>query len=253
MSKEIRNGSIENHLMITSKATFDKFLEKDNTERLFTLYMFYYYTAKWQETNQVKATTSYVSKGLGWGKETVKKYKKQLKKMDLIEDKKQRDEETGQIEGWYVKVNFLWSNDKVKSTLPQTPAGGNSQSLDDNPPNALNTNKENALSTNNKTSSKDEEAKPKEYGDEDINWVLDTFEKIRGFESQGRQKKDRYTAKHLLNNFSKKQIEYMLRWLENAEYAPRVGSVEKLWYKKGDIIAGIKEDSKANSSNVATI
>ena len=92
-----------------------------------------------------------------------------------------------------------------------------------------------------------EEAKPKEYGNPDINWVLDIFEKIRGFKSQGRQKKDRYCAKHLLNNFEKKQIEYMLRWLEQEEYAPRVGSVEKLWYKKGDIIAGIKDQSTKSS------
>jgi len=84
------------------------------------------------------------------------------------------------------------------------------------------------------------EAEPQEYGNSDVNWVMDTFKKHRGFNSSGRGKKDRFCAKHLLNNYSKDQIQAMLLFCETNEYAPRVGSVEKLWYKRGDIIAGIK-------------
>lgn len=104
---------------------------------------------------------------------------------------------------------------------------------------------------NNKTTTNVVEAKPKKksYGNEDINWVMETFEKHFGIPSQGRQKKDRYTAKHLLNNFTREQIEGMMLWVNQDEFAPRVGSVEKLWYKRGDIIAGIKKTQQKQSSN----
>lgn len=107
------------------------------------------------------------------------------------------------------------------------------------------------------------EAKPV-YGNQDINWVMETFERIRGFKSAG--KKDRFMAKHLLNNFNRDQIQAMLMWLDTTAYAPRVGSVADLWHSRGKIIAGIKaaqakkqeeqitilglDDSQDNSTNV---
>lgn len=94
-----------------------------------------------------------------------------------------------------------------------------------------------------KTSTIVEEAEPK-FGNEDINWVIQEFETIMGFKSSGT--KDRFMAKHLLNNFSKEQLTAMLKYLSTQEYAPRVGSVEKLWYKRGDIIAGIKSIKNSN-------
>lgn len=72
----------------------------------------------------------------------------------------------------------------------------------------------------------------------DINWLIDEFQNIMSFKSSGT--KDRFMAKHLLNNFSKEQLTAMLTYCSTNEYAPRIGSVEKLWYKRGDIIAGIK-------------
>lgn len=76
------------------------------------------------------------------------------------------------------------------------------------------------------------------YGNSDINWLLQEFQSIMGFKSAGT--KDRFMANHLLKNFSKEQITYMLSYCNSNEYAPRIGSVEKLWFKRGDIIAGIK-------------
>lgn len=89
------------------------------------------------------------------------------------------------------------------------------------------------------------------YGNEHINWVIQEFEYHRGFKSQG-GKKDRYMAKHLLNNFSKEQITGMLVYLDRDEYAPRVGSVEELWHKRGKIVAGIKK-LQDNSLNIIRI
>ena len=78
------------------------------------------------------------------------------------------------------------------------------------------------------------------FGNEDINWVLDTFKSIMGFESSGRKQQDRFMAKHLLDKFNKIQIQGMLKYCATNEYAPRIGSIEKLWQKRGDVVAGIQ-------------
>lgn len=51
---------IENSLVILTKQTLDIFLKQNNGADLIALYTFYYYTAKWQEANQIKCTTSSV-------------------------------------------------------------------------------------------------------------------------------------------------------------------------------------------------
>ena len=57
---------IENSLVILTKQTLDIFLRLENPSELIALYTFYYYTAKWQQTNQIKCTSSYVAKALHW-------------------------------------------------------------------------------------------------------------------------------------------------------------------------------------------
>lgn len=98
------------------------------------------------------------------------------------------------------------------------------------------------------TISKDIEQRS-EYGDKNINWLLKEFEIVMGFKSMG--KKDRFLAKHLLNNFTHEQLTYMLKYCATEKYAPQIGSVEKLWYKRGDIIASIKKIS--NKANIVSI
>ena len=46
---------IENELVILSKQTLDLFLSQENCSDLISVYTFYYYTAKWQKTNQLSA------------------------------------------------------------------------------------------------------------------------------------------------------------------------------------------------------
>lgn len=79
------------------------------------------------------------------------------------------------------------------------------------------------------------------HGNEDINWVIAEFERIRGFKSQGTGQKDRWMAKHLLNNFNRQEITAMLIFCEQDIYSPRVGSVADLWHNRGKIIAGLKK------------
>ena len=143
-NKEKQNF-IENNLIILSKQTVDLLLEQDNGAELIGLYCFYYYTAKWQKTNRIKATTSYTAKGLDWGKQKVRDRKNQLKDLGLIEDAKVMDEETGQVKGWYIKLNYIWKDESHPRGLPD---GGQGHTVDNSPPNALNDNNKNALIDN---------------------------------------------------------------------------------------------------------
>lgn len=95
-----------------------------------------------------------------------------------------------------------------------------------------------------------ETANQPSYGNEEINWLLAEFYRIMGFKSSG--KKDRIFARHVLNNFSRLQVQGLLTFCAQHEYAPRIGSVEKLWFKRGDILAGIKK-IKNNSNKIRSL
>ena len=152
---------IENSLVILTKPMLDVFLKQKNPSELISLYIFYYYTAKWQKTNQPKCTTDYVSKGLHWAAQKVRNVKKQLIELGLVEDIKQRGEHN-KITGHYIKINFVFSaSESVKvHTVMNHEYGeeshpndllqyGDDYSMDFNTPNALSINNLNALSSNN--------------------------------------------------------------------------------------------------------
>lgn len=107
---------IENELIIFTKATCDTFLKNGNFSELFSLYGFYYYTAKWQKTNQPKCTTEYVAKNLHWSKDKVIKVKKQLLEFGLIEDAKHIDEQ-GRVKGHYIKMNYIFKKDTLSTNI----------------------------------------------------------------------------------------------------------------------------------------
>ena len=175
----LEHNFIENQLVILTKQTLDIFLRQDNPSELIALYTFYYYTAKWQGTNQPKCTTSYVANGLHWSENKVRKVKKQLIEFGLIEDIQVRDL-FNKITGHYVKMNYIFKketlekigNEKHKKSHPNDfkqggenglksrverkshpndfLQGGNSYSMESEGTNALSTNNLNALSSNNK-------------------------------------------------------------------------------------------------------
>lgn len=162
---------IENELVILTKATIDVFLKQENSAELIALYTFYYYTAKWQKTNQPKCTTDYVSKGLNWNRHKVIKIKKKLIELGLIEDKRVVDETTKKVKGYYIKLNYKF-NQKTEEEITQSaqnpPTGSETQepsmskscSLDSKHINAYSTVKENSYSDgNNIYMSKNESAK----------------------------------------------------------------------------------------------
>ena len=136
--------NLQEEPIVLSKALMDTFLLQDNPSDCGFLYSFYYYTAKWQQTNRPKATTSFVAKGLKWSKTRVIKTKKQLFSLGLIEDIKSINPNTKKIAGWYIKVNFIWG----KNHPIVFPEGGKSQCVRKRTINALSSNNINALSSN---------------------------------------------------------------------------------------------------------
>lgn len=133
---------------VISKPLSDLLLKQDKPAELMALYWFYYYTAKWQQTNQPKATNPYVAKALHWSSVRVGKIGKILEGLGLIEKIKCFDKDRKTILGHYVKVNFIWGKDKQpylrKAILKE------SHSMANHSINALSSNISNALSSNKK-------------------------------------------------------------------------------------------------------
>lgn len=165
----MKHNFIENELIILTKQTLDVFLKQDNPSELISLYTFYYYTAKWQMTNQPKCTTDYVAKGLHWSKNKVIKVKKQLLEFGLIEDVRLVDDKTKKVQGYYIKMNYIFkkttlSNNQCtqnphtgyenqKASLPEI------EGVESEHTNALSANNINALSANNKVSKEEPQKK----------------------------------------------------------------------------------------------
>ena len=152
------NG-IENELIIITKQTFDAFLRSDFPADLIALYNFYYYTAKWQETNQPKCTTGYTAEGLKWSEAKVRRAKKELMRLGLVEDVQQKV--NGKVTGCFIKLNYILKQETVHHTndFPQGgnesnhpydfPQGGNVHRVENLQTNALSSNNINALSADN--------------------------------------------------------------------------------------------------------
>ena len=73
--EDINLMDIAEELLIVNKITIDKLFQLDNAADCIALYMLYYKTAKWQKTNQPKATDEYVRKCLKWGLAKIRKTK----------------------------------------------------------------------------------------------------------------------------------------------------------------------------------
>jgi hypothetical protein len=143
--------------LILSKPLIDLLLKQKGEKGkpgfgdLCTLYTFYYYIAKWQQTNQPKATTSYAAKGIGWSETKVRKVKKRLIELNLVQDVVTKDDQN-KITGHYVHINFIWTKEKIDEIKKSHPEGfpqcGLSHTVENMGTNALNNNNINALNNN---------------------------------------------------------------------------------------------------------
>ena len=142
--------------IIISKITSDIILNKDSDRGivqkypadLMALYWLYYYIAKWQGTNSPKSTTSFAAKGLKWSEDRVRRAKKQLIELRLIEDITSRNKDTNKITGHYIYVKFIWwDKNKIENHTQENPDCGKPLTVENSEGNALSTNSKNALST----------------------------------------------------------------------------------------------------------
>lgn len=166
------NG-IENELIIITKQTFDAFLRSDFPADLIALYNFYYYTAKWQETNQPKCTTGYTAEGLKWSEAKVRRAKKELMRLGLVEDVQQKV--NGKVTGCFIKLNYILKQETVHHTNDFSqcgnesnhpydfPQGGNVHRVENLQTNALNSDNINSLSSDKRKTTKGFDAVVEEY------------------------------------------------------------------------------------------
>lgn len=122
---EITQEFIEDNIMMLSSQTMGAFVKSSNTADLISVYMFYYYTAKWQKTNQPKATNEFVHRGLKMSLGRVKVAKAQLIDMGLIEQVTVKSR--GKIDGWYIKVKYLWKGETISNINKETSESSGSE------------------------------------------------------------------------------------------------------------------------------
>jgi hypothetical protein len=91
--------------MVISNQLVDSLRKEEKHEDLLALYTFYYGMAKKQQTTQIWATTSFAAKGMKWTEERVRKTKKKLKELGLIEDL-QGKKEDGSFGKRYIRVFY---------------------------------------------------------------------------------------------------------------------------------------------------
>lgn len=145
--KQIEIEDISDVLIIIPKAVFDKLLKQEHPSDLISLYSFYYYTAKWQKTNQPKATNKYCQQGLNIGQTRFLRAKATLLEIGLIENVKIHGG------GWYIKLTYIIKKktiNKVRTLKTKFLKNTENKDLRKQYTNALSTNNKNALSINNK-------------------------------------------------------------------------------------------------------
>lgn len=147
----MNEGFIENELVIITKQTFENLAAQLNNADLITLYLTYYSIAKWQKTNHIFSTTSFTANRLNWAEGRLRRAKKQLIDMGLIEDLQKKDS-AGKIAGHYIKVNYIFCNDTLSEIhTVDNPQCGSTHSVDNRETSTLSNINISALSNNNKS------------------------------------------------------------------------------------------------------
>jgi len=108
--KKMELEPLENPIVIHPHL-LQRFLKQGkNYANLLALYSFYLYHAQQQKTNQPLATDEFTRKGLNWASDRVKKTKKLLKEMGLIEVVQKR-------QYYYIHLLFIYTKKKLGEIL----------------------------------------------------------------------------------------------------------------------------------------
>lgn len=146
--------SINYRPIVIPKATLDRLLKTEKPYVTISLYTFYYYTAIWQKSNQIKCVESYVKKGLGLGRDSFRKAKKQLIELGLVRNVQRRNKKNkdGKYVKPYIRVCFYEGALPEGRKLPSGFIAKKTQTVEKRPvgkqpTNTYSTNSKNAYST----------------------------------------------------------------------------------------------------------
>ena len=90
--------------MVTiTRQTMELFLKEFHYVELVALYSYYKYIAEEQGTNTIQCRTEQVENAFCWGTQRVRKYKKALINMGLIDDLTKKDK-YGKIIGHFIQI-----------------------------------------------------------------------------------------------------------------------------------------------------
>jgi hypothetical protein len=98
---------VEQEPIILFKPLLDYLLSEPEKLDLVALYCYYYYTAKWQRSELLKVTVDSTAKEVGWGVDKVRRLKRRLQELNLIEGVRVKSPTT--ISECRVKIYFAWS------------------------------------------------------------------------------------------------------------------------------------------------
>jgi hypothetical protein len=101
--------------LILTKQTIDHLLKQEKPDQLLALYTFYCYTALWQHTSSVWATTKYAASAMGWARGKLQRVKKRLVDLGYVEDVQERKEGSGCFDKRYIRVRY-YTTKRVKRT-----------------------------------------------------------------------------------------------------------------------------------------
>jgi len=252
--KQENEFALEEQLVIISIPTIKKLLsyKKVGSDALL-LYNFYYYTAKWQKTNQPKATPYFCMKGLCWGRDRFRKADKLLRELNLIQKIPSKDKE-GKITGWYVRINYIWTTEKERKISPE----GTISRRVENPPcgkqtiNASSVGNLNASSVNNNMQSKALQVSDDEIQriahKKQIDYLIGLFKEVNPtYERLFGNKTQRAAMERLVKKFGKEKVERMIKGLKGIfgkPYAPTITTPYLLEKKLADYISYLKKRSE---------
>ena len=100
------------NIIATTDVSIRRIIQTGKSEAV-TLYMAYLEVSEWQGTRIVKATTDFMAKRLNWTEERVRKSKKVLKDLGLVNDFERRKK--GKISGRFIEILFSISQ---RASLP---------------------------------------------------------------------------------------------------------------------------------------
>lgn len=216
---------VEYRPVVIQKGVYDRLLKSPYFVEAIALYNFYYYTAVWQKTNQVRATEDYCLKGMNISRLRYRRARKVLFAVDLIKMVR-RKRKNGSYSGVYTKLN-AYATGEYLNTLP-TSTESNLMGKDTT--NAYKDNSLNAYSDNTNISKEILQDKPdkkenstktpvvekpiqekkplvkKKENREITNLIQSLCEILNVPKLEGTIKDNRYMARHLLNDIEKAKV-----------------------------------------------